>query len=113
MSPWIRPIPFENMIYFGDGETDVPSFTVTRQQDGFAIAVYKPNSNKGKSKCEELWKVGRVNFYCSADYRDGKDLDVKTKKILDAIISNIRLDHEHFATEAAFLRKAAKRSEQA
>ena len=61
-----RPIPFANMIYFGDGDTDVPSMAVMRKNGGHAVAVYPPG--KGKSKCVELFKAGRCDFFAPADY---------------------------------------------
>ena len=37
-----RPSPFSNLIYFGDGETDVPSMALLKKNGGHAIAVHEP-----------------------------------------------------------------------
>lgn len=39
-----RYIPFEQMIYIGDGETDVPAMKMIKYQGGKAIAVYNSMS---------------------------------------------------------------------
>ena len=75
-----RPIPFSNMIYFGDGDTDVPSMAVMRKNGGHAVAVYPPD--KPKKKCVDLFKAGRCDFFAPADYRRGSDLFKRTCLLL-------------------------------
>ena len=81
-----RPIPFRRMIYFGDGSTDIPSMKLTKERNGTAIAVYNPNdTSTSKKKALKLLKDGRVNFALPADYREGKQIDIVIKTILDKI----------------------------
>ncbi len=78
-----RPIPFERMIYFGDGETDVPSMSVVKSQGGHAIAVY--GNPKKKATAMKLIKENRVDFMCKADYSEGGEIHSTVKRILDKI----------------------------
>ncbi|MGE3709118.1 MAG: HAD family hydrolase, partial [Hyphomicrobiaceae bacterium] len=87
-----RPIPFGNMIYFGDGDTDVPSMAVMRKNGGHAIAVYPPG--KPKAKCMDLFKAGRCDFYAPADYRRGSELFKRTCLLIDRILADIRIQDE-------------------
>ena len=89
-----RPIPFANMIYFGDGETDVPSMAVTRKNGGHAIAVYPPR--KARKKCETLYQAGRIDFFAAADYSRGSDLFSRTCLLLDKMMSDIRVAEERW-----------------
>jgi hypothetical protein len=88
----LRPIPFANMIYFGDGDTDVPSMAVMRKNGGHAVAVYPPG--KGGGGCVELFKAGRCDFFAPADYRAGSDLFKRTCLLLDRILADIRVQEE-------------------
>ena len=87
-----RPIPFANMVYFGDGDTDVPSMAVTRKSGGHAIAVYPPR--KSKKKCETLFRAGRIDFFAAADYTRGSELFSRTCLLLDKILADIRVSEE-------------------
>ncbi len=86
----LRSIPFTSMIYFGDGQTDIPSMKLTKERGGTAIAVYKPKS-KNRIKAIKLLKDGRVDFALPADYRAGKDIDYVVKTILEKIRKNFDL----------------------
>lgn len=77
-----RPVPFKNMVYIGDGETDVPCFRLIKQQGGHSIAVYPEGL---KEKAEKFREEGRVNFVEPADYSDGSALDRRIKAIVDKI----------------------------
>ncbi len=92
-----RPIPFENMIYFGDGETDVPSMAVMRKNGGHAIAVYPPRGNR--KNCIELFRAQRVDFFASADYRENSDLFKRTQLLLNKIITGIAVSEEIWKLE--------------
>ena len=91
-----RPIPFGNMVYFGDGDTDVPSMAVMRKNGGYAVAVYPAGKSKGRAKCVDLFKAGRCDFFAPADYRDGSDLFRRTCLLLDRILADIRVQEERW-----------------
>ena len=83
-----RPVPFSNMIYIGDGETDIPCFRTVKSLGGFSLAVYRPNTAKARIRPDKLLKDGRVQFVAPADYREGKRLD----KIIKSIIDKLQVD---------------------
>ena len=78
-----RPMPFERMIYFGDGETDVPCMSVVKEQGGHSIAVY--GQPRKKATALRLIKENRVNFACKADYSEEGEIYATVCRILDKI----------------------------
>ena len=80
-----RRVPFSNMIYFGDGETDIPCMKLVKQQGGHSIAVFQPRKTTKKERAEKLIREDRVNFVCSADYSEDKEVDLVVKTIIDKI----------------------------
>ena len=92
MDPAIRPIPFPNMIYIGDGPTDVPCFTVMRKNGGEAIAVYNPDdpARAGFKKCYQLsTHADRVKHIAPADYRQGTHLRMLLEQMVEETANRI------------------------
>ncbi len=85
-----RPVPFKQMIYFGDGETDIPSMKLVKEHGGNSIAVYKSRDSKKKLIAEKLITENRVNFVCPADYSKDKEI----YKVVTTIIDKIRSDYD-------------------
>ena len=85
-----KRIPFTNMIYFGDGETDVPSMKLVNMFGGIAIAVFDPSRPKKKEAARKLLRQGRVNFITPASYTK----DSRTFRLVCAIIDKIKADNE-------------------
>lgn len=82
----IRAVPFENMIYVGDGLTDVPSMKLTRSRGGYAIGVYRNPEDASYLVDEE-----RVDFYVKSDYCENSEMDLAMKAILDKIRAQSRI----------------------
>lgn len=84
-----RPVPFERMIFLGDGDTDVPTMKMMHTKGGFSIAVYDPrNSERDQQKIYSLISEDRVNFVAAADYREGSPLDLIVKGLIGRIAVN-------------------------
>lgn len=77
-----KRIEFENMIYIGDGITDIPCMTLIKERNGLSIAVYKA----GKSETAiPLVSDNRVDAMVTADYRDGSKLDTLVKAKINLV----------------------------
>ena len=90
MADEAKRIPFTNMIYFGDGDTDVPSMKLVNMFGGNAIAVFDPARPRKKETARKLLRQGRVNFITPASYTK----DSRTFRLVCAIIDKIKADNE-------------------
>ena len=93
-----RRIPYRNIIYMGDGMTDVACMTLVKHNEGNSIAIYP---EKESDKVRALYTDGRCNFMCRADYSAGSDLE----KVVKLIIDKVAMLHEIKTREIALANK--------
>lgn len=85
-----RRVPYSNMVYIGDGMTDIPSMIIVKNNGGKSIAVY-PKGNE--DKIASIYEDGRVNYAAVADYSAGRDLEKIMNLIIQSIAINEKLKH--------------------
>ena len=94
MRPEDRRVPFENMIYIADGPSDVPAFSVLRQNNGTAFAVYDDNDPLSLEQADNLRREGRVDHFGPTDYRHESStarwLSLRVRQIAAGIIEQRR-----------------------
>lgn len=87
-----RPVPFRNIVFIGDGASDIPCFRLVKSLGGHSIAVYKPKTKGAKAGVDKLVEDGRVNFIVPADYSQSSTIDTIIKAIVDKIATCSKLD---------------------
>lgn len=88
-----KHVEFRNMIYVGDGLTDIPCMTLIKEKNGKSIAVYQEQK---KDIVEQLLIDNRVNYVCKSDFKSNSPLEKLVKLILDSIsISEKLLNKEN------------------
>ncbi len=80
-------VPFRNMIYIGDSDTDVPCMKLVNVYGGYSIGVYNPDGGD-KTKVYKMVRDNRIKMFAPADYRDGSQMDGLVKQIIDRTACN-------------------------
>jgi hypothetical protein len=80
-----RNVPFANMTFIGDGDTDIPCFRLVKEQGGHSIAVFDSAQPGRADKAQRLIADRRVHCAVTADYTAGGELDRRMHAILDLI----------------------------
>ena len=94
-------IPFRNIIYIGDSDTDIPCMKLVNVNGGHSIGVYNPNTKK-KEKVYKMMHDNRIKYFASADYTDGSDLDKLVKAIIDRTYYNELLENIHYVNKKEY-----------
>ena len=100
----LRRIAYRNMIYIGDGMTDIPCMKMVKEKGGKSIALYP----SGKSEhVKPLVEDDRINYVCVADYSPNSSLE----KIVKLMIENMAIIERLAAKEEKQLAQYMKSSE--
>lgn len=86
-------VPFQNMIYIGDSDTDIPCMKLVNANGGHSIGVY----NSDKTKVHKMMRDGRIRYFVAADYTEGSELDMLVKSIIERTAANEVLEEKHFS----------------
>ena len=89
-TPSLR-IPYSNIVYVGDGMTDIACMTLVKHNGGRSIAVYP---EKESDKVRQIYIDGRCSFMCRADYTAGSDLDKIMRLIIDSASIKDEIDRK-------------------
>lgn len=106
-------VPFRNMIYIGDSDTDIPCMKLVNSYGGHSIGVYNPET-RDKEKVYKMMKDNRVKFFAAADYTENSDLDKLVKAIIERTSKNEKLESFHYANKKEVIEadKSDKRNEE-
>jgi hypothetical protein len=88
-------VPFRNMIYIGDSETDVPCMRLVNQYGGHSIGIYNKDSND-RSHVYRMMRDDRIKYYAPGDYSEGSQLDLLVKAIINRTAANEVLEEVHY-----------------
>lgn len=94
-SPEEIRVPFRNMVYIGDSDTDIPCMKLVNTYGGHSIGVYDP-ATQNKEKVYKMMHDKRIRYYAPADYTERSDLDLLVKAIIDKTAANEILEDRHF-----------------
>lgn len=88
-------VPFRNMIYIGDSDTDIPCMKLVNSYGGHSIGVYNAQT-LDKSKVYKMIHDSRIKYFASADYSEESELDRLVKSIIDRTAINEKLENIYY-----------------
>lgn len=91
-------VPFRNMIYIGDSDTDIPCMKLVNTNGGFSIGVYDPEKGS-REKVHRMMRENRIRYFAPADYREGAPLEKLIQDILLCAAARERVENAHAEAE--------------
>ncbi|RSJ30049.1 haloacid dehalogenase-like hydrolase [Streptococcus gordonii] len=86
-------VPFRNMIYLGDSDTDIPCMKLVKTRGGYSIGVFNPETND-RTKVYKMTRDNRIDYFVPADYSENTELDTLIKTIIDKTVFNEVLENK-------------------
>ncbi len=100
VNDYFRPedirIPFRNMVYIGDSNTDIPCMKLVRSYGGHSIGVFDAERGNDK-RVKQLMRENRVGYTAPADFREGSPLDALLLAIIKKTQSAEALEEIHIS----------------
>ena len=87
-------VPFRNMVYIGDSETDIPCMKLVNSYGGYSVGVYDP-AKGDKSRVYKMMREERIGYYAPADYTEGSELDRLIRLMIDEVKARNSIDAVH------------------
>ncbi len=87
-------VPFRNIVYIGDSDTDIPCMKLVNSYGGHSIGVYDPDTGN-KEKVNKMLRDNRIRYIVPADYFEGTGLDRLLKAIIDKTAAFEVLENKH------------------
>ena len=94
-SPEDIRVPFGNIVYIGDSDTDIPCMKLVNTYGGHSIGVYNDDT-QDKTKVYKMMRDNRIKYYAPANYSEGEELDQLVKAIIDRTAANEALETVHY-----------------
>lgn len=88
-------VPFRNIVYIGDSDTDIPCMKLVNAYGGHSIGVYNPETGD-KAKVLRMIRDSRIKYFAPADYSEGKELDTLVKAIIKKTAAYEVLENKYF-----------------
>ena len=95
-SPEDMRVPFRNMVYIGDSDTDIPCMKLVNTYGGHSIGVYNKDT-ADKTKVYKMLRDNRIKYFAPADYTADSELDLLVKAIIDRTLANEVLEEVYYS----------------
>lgn len=104
-------VPFRNMVYIGDSDTDIPCMKLVNSYGGHSIGVFNSDT-QDKTKVYKMMRDNRIKFFAPADYSEGAELDSLVKAIIDRTAYNETLETIHYKNKKEYVEADKESSEE-